>query len=138
MAPAKDYPPPAGGKVAAGQFFEVYVSKKEEKPAPARYTARVFQVVIVAHTKKHGVQRHTSRIETLDADLLDPKSWEIADLDGDGVEDYRVLKQVTKSGCQSWDSGRWETSRERFTSGGMKLARFVDAHGKPVKNCVLR
>lgn len=134
----KVFAPPAGSKVAAGKFFEVYVVKKEEKPAPANYTLHIFQAVFVVQTRKHGIQRHTTRVETLDADLLDPKSWEIADLDGDGMEDYRVLKQVTKGGCQVWNASRWKADRERFTSGGMKLARFVDAHGKQVANCILR
>ncbi|HEX7284876.1 MAG TPA: hypothetical protein VF532_01765 [Candidatus Angelobacter sp.] len=138
FATSKPSVPPPGKKVATGQFFEVYVSKAEEKPAPAGYISRVFKVIVVAHTHKHGIQRFTMRMETLDADLLEPKNWEIKDLDGDGMDDFRSLAQVTKKGCQVWPAQRWEKDRERFTSGGPKLARHVDASGKPVANCVLR
>ena len=136
-ATAKITPPP-GTKIASAPFYDIYVLKKEEKPGLGGYLERVYQVVVLAHTKKHGVQRFSRRVTTLDVDLLAATSWEIADLDGDGLADYRVLMQVTKKGCQTWDAERWEKDRERFTSGGMKLARFVDAHGKNVPNCVLR
>ena len=134
----KQSPPPSGAKVAEASFFEVYVLKKEEKPAAANYVERVYQVTIVARTVKHGTQRYTRRIETLDADLLAAASWEIADLDGDGLEDLRYLAQQTKAGCRVWPALRWEKDRERFTQGGAQLARHVDAHGKKVPNCALR
>lgn len=137
-AGAKEIPPPSGTRVAKGNFFEVYVLKKEEKPAPGNYVGRVFQVTIVARTVKHGTQRFTRRIETLDADLLASGNWEIADLDGDGLEDLRYLAQQTKAGCRVWPAMRWEKDRERFTQGGAQLARYVDAHGKNVPSCVLR
>lgn len=137
-ADAKDTPAPSGTKVATGNFFEVYVLKKEEKPAAANYVGRVYQVTIVARTAKHGTQRFARRIETLDADLLVPGNWEIADLDGDGLDDLRYLAQQTKAGCRVWPALRWEKDRERFTQGGAQLARYVDALGKAVPNCVLR
>ena len=138
IAAAKTAPPPPGTKIASAPFYDIYVLKKEEKPGLGGYTERVYQVVVLAHTKKHGIQRYSRRVTTMDVDLLAATSWEIADLDGDGLADYRVLMQVTKKGCQTWDAERWEKDRERFTSGGMKLARFVDGHGKAVPNCVLR
>lgn len=134
----KEYPPPSGTRVAKGSFFEVYVLKKEEKPAAANYVERVYQVTIVARTVKHGTQRFTRRIDTLDADLLVSGNWEIADLDGDGLEDLRYLAQQTKAGCRVWPAMRWEKDRERFTQGGAQLARHVDAHGKKVPSCVGR
>jgi len=134
----KESPPPAGTVVAKGNFFEVYALKKEEKPAPAQYVERTYQVTIVARTRKHGTQRFSQRIQTLDADLLASGSWEIADLDGDGLDDLRYLAQQTKAGCRTWPALRWEKDRERFTQGGPKLARYVDAQGKAVPNCVMR
>ena len=134
----KESPQPSGTKVAEGSFFAVYVLKKEEKPAAANYVERVYQVTIVARTVKHGTQRYTRRIATLDADLLASASWQIADLDGDGLEDLRYLAQQTKAGCRVWPALRWEKDRERFTQGGAQLARHVDGRGKKVPNCALR
>jgi len=134
----KESPPPQGTVVAKGNFFEVYALKKEEKAAPAGYVERVYQVTIVARTRKHGAQRFAQRIQTLDADLLVSGNWEIADLDGDGLDDLRYLAQQTKAGCRAWPALRWEKDRERFTQGGPKLARYVDAHGKTVPSCALR
>jgi len=130
--------PPPGEKVASGGHFDVYVLKKEEQPPVGDYVMRVYQVTFLAHTEKHGIQRITRRVETLDAELLDPKSWEIKDLDGDGLDDLRYLAQKTKDGCTVWPAMRWEKDHDRFTQGGPQLARSVDAHGKAVKNCVLR
>jgi hypothetical protein len=117
------FAPPPGEKVVSGRHFDVYVLKKAEQPVPGDYVSRVYQVTFLAHTQKHGIQRITQRIETLDAD---------------GLDDVRYLAQKTKGGCAVWPAMRWETDHERFTQGGPQLARSVDAHGKAVKNCVLR
>ena len=138
LGATKEPSAPAGAVVAKGNFFEVYVLKKEEKAAPAKYVERVYQVTIVARTTKHGTQRFIQRIRTLDADLLVARNWEIADLDGDGLDDLRYLAQRTKAGCSVWPALRWEKDRERFTSGGAKLARHADAKGKSVASCPLR
>lgn len=135
---AAKFTPPPGTKVVSAPFYDLYVEKKLERPGLGGYVERAYQVVAVAHTKKHGIQRYTQRVTTMDVELLDAKSWEIVDLDGDGLADYRVLMQVTKKGCQVWDAERWDGVRERFTSGGLNLARFVDSKGKSVKSCVLR
>jgi len=130
--------PPDGTKVAAGKFFEVYVLKKSEQPAWAGtdFTRHVYEVVFVVKTQKRGTQRQTAQVSAFDADLLDPKSWEIADLDGDGLEDYRVIKQVRKGGCQDWDARLWNAKRESFTmEGSITFVRSVNAKGKPVANC---
>ncbi len=135
--------PPAGTKVAAGKFFEVYVLKKEEQPAWAGtdFTMHIYEVVFVVQTRKRGthgsgIQRQRTQVSALDADLLNPKSWEITDLDGDGLEDYRVLKQVRKGGCQDWDARLWNAKRESFTTAGsIAFVRSVNAKGKQVANC---
>jgi hypothetical protein len=134
----RQFAPPPGTKVVTASFFEIYVLKKEEGARIGDYTPRVFQATIVARTTKHGTQRFTQRLETLDSDLLDAKNWEIADLDGDGLEDLRYLAQQTKAGCKMWSALRWEKDRERFTLGGAALARAVDASGKKLPNCVMR
>jgi len=128
-------PPPAGTKVATGNFFDVYVLEKEKQAAPANYVARVYQVTFLARTTRHGVQRFTKRIETLDADLLSDANWQVADLDGDRLDDVRYLAQRTKSGCEVWPALRWEKVRERFTQGGPQMARQVDARGRVVQSC---
>ena len=138
LAAANVGAPPPGTKVASGRHFDIYVALKSESPAPADYTSRVYSVVIVAHTHKHGVQRFTKRYETLDANLLEAASWEVKDLDGDGFDEFRYLAQKTKNGCQVWPAERWEAERERFTLGGPALARFIDARGKPAPSCILR
>ncbi len=135
--------PPAGTKVAAGKFFAVYVLPKEEQPnwAGTAFTMHIYEVVFVVQTRKRGtrgsgIQRQHARVSALDADLLNPKSWEIADLDGDGLEDYRVLKQVRTNGCQDWDARLWNAKRESFTiAGSIAFVRSVNAKGKQVANC---
>ena len=134
----KEPPPPPGEKVVSGGHFDVYVLEKEEHPAPANYVARVYQVTFWAKTQKHGKQRITRRIETLDADLLDAKSWEIADLDHDGFDDLRYLAETTKGGCKTWPAMRWEKDHDRFTQGGPQLAKSVDGKGKRVTDCVMK
>ena len=131
------FAPPAGIKIGGGNFFEVYVLKQEEKAASGDYLERIYQVTIVARTTTHGTQRFGQRIETLDADLLNANNWEIIDLDGDGRDDLRYLKQTTKGNCKVWPALRWEKDRECFTQGGPQLARFVSSTGKSVKSCVL-
>lgn len=139
----KVFKPPADTKVAAGKFFEVYVLKKHEEPAWAgtNFTRHQYEVVFVVQTRKRGtrgsgIQRQPTQVTALDADLLNPKSWEIADLDGDGLEDYRVLKQIWKGGCQDWDARLWNAKRESFTTAGsFAFVRSVNAKGKQVANC---
>jgi len=80
----KEFKPPAGTKVASGKSFDIYVEKKEQKPASGNYTLYIYEAVIVVQKTRRGRQRQIHRAEALDADLLKPKSWEIADLDGDG------------------------------------------------------
>lgn len=130
--------PIAGTKVASGEFFDIYVQKKEEKPgwAGTDLSLGIYQSVIVARTVRHGTQRFISRVEGINVDLLDPKNWEIADLNNDGVQDYRVVTEVTKGGCQTSVARLWQIERERFTNGGPELIRSVDNKGKPVKNCI--
>jgi len=135
--------PTAGTKVAAGKFFEVHVQKKEEKPAWAGtvFTSHVYEVEFVVQTEKRGkrgsgIQRQSTQLSALDADLLDPKNWEIVDLDGDGLEDYRVIKQLWKGGCQDWDARLWNAKRGSFTNAGsIAYTRSVNAKGKQVANC---
>ena len=134
----REFKPPSGIKVASGESFDIYVEKKEEKPASANSTLFIYEAVIVVHKTRRGRQQQIHRVEARDADLLNPKHWEIADLDGDGLEDYRVVKHVTKGGCQFWEAMRWKADRERFTNGGMEFGRYVDAKGKPVASCAMR
>jgi len=127
---------PAGVKVASGQAFDIYVVLKESKPfAQTGSVLSIFEsTVVVHHTRKHGRQLKGGRVEAIDADLLDPAMWQIGDFDGDGLEDYRSVAQITKKGCRIWATQTWLPDRERFTFAA-KIAYQTDASGKPVKSC---
>jgi len=134
----KEFKPPPGIKVASGKSFEIYVEKKEEKPTSANSTLYIYEAVIVVQKTRRGRQLQIHRVEARDANLLNPKSWEIADLDGDGFDDYRFVQHVSKGGCQFWDAKRWKADRERFTHAGVEFGRYVDANGKQVASCAMR
>lgn len=127
---------PDGVKVAGGQQFDIYVVRKESKPfAAAGSVLNIFQAtVVVHHTPKHGRQLKGSRLEAIDADLLDPSMWQVGDFDGDGLDDFRAVAQISKNGCRTWQTQTWLPDRERFTFGA-KIAYQTDANGKSVKSC---
>lgn len=127
---------PAGVKVVSGGHFDVFVQKRSEKPMAGGSALLVFEVTVVARTRKHGLQRFKRRVETINSDLLQATAWEIVDLDGDGVDDYRYRSGATPGGCQTWEARRWDVQHERFELGGSALAKWVDKKGKPVKSCV--
>ncbi|MFI5310871.1 MAG: hypothetical protein ACHQQ3_06530 [Gemmatimonadales bacterium] len=128
--------PPPGTKVVSGRHFDVYVAKVSEKPMGVDgYTLKIWSVIAVAQTRTHGKQRVGGRVETINSDLLDPKSWEILDLDGDGFDDYRFLAETAKNGCGTWSAELWQPDRDHFTSAP-QFARHSDAQNKTVKaNC---
>jgi len=127
---------PTGTKVASGPAFDIYVTHKESKPfANMGSTLAIFETtVVVHHTRKHGRQLIRSRAEAIDADLLDPSMWQVGDFDGDGLDDYRSVAQITKKGCRVWATQTWLPDRERFTFAA-KIAYQTDASGKPIKTC---
>jgi hypothetical protein len=128
--------PPDGVKVASGQQFDIYVVRKESRPfAAAGSVLNIFQAtVVVHHTPKHGRQLKGSRLEAIDADLLDPSMWQVGDFDGDGLDDFRAVAQIGKNGCRTWQTQTWLPDRERFTFAA-KIAYQTDASGNPVKSC---
>ena len=127
---------PDGVKVASGKSFDIYVVAKETKPfASTGFTLGIFESTVVVHnTRKHGRQLIRSRVEAINADLLDPSMWQIADFDGDGSEDYRVVAQISNKKCRTWNTQLWLAERERFTFGA-KIVYQTDASGKVVKSC---
>jgi hypothetical protein len=127
---------PDGVKVASSAAFDIYVVAKESKPfAATGWTLGIFESTVVVHnTRKHGRQLIKSRVEAINADLLDPSMWQIADFDGDGSDDYRVVAQISNKKCRTWNTQLWNADRERF-SFGAKIVHQTDAAGKAVKSC---
>ena len=127
---------PEGFKVASSTAFVIYVVAKESKPfAATGWTLGIFESTVVVHnTRKHGRQLIKSRVEAINADLLDPSMWQIADFDGDGSDDYRVVAQISNKKCRTWNTQLWNADRERF-SFGAKIVHQTDAAGKAVKSC---
>lgn len=139
MAEAKNkkaYLTPAGSKVASGQQFDIYVVQKESKPfAGTGSVLNIYATTVVVHqTRKHGRQRFSSRLEAIDADLLDPTMWQVGDFDGDGFEDYRAVAGISRNGCRTWATQTWIPERERFTFA-KKISYLTDANGNEVKTC---
>lgn len=128
---------PEGVKVASGQQFDIYVVRKESKPfVTAGSMLNIFEATIVVHhTPKHGRQLKRSRVEAIDADLLDPSMWQVGDFDGDGLDDYRSVAHLSKKGCRTWQTWIWLPDRERFTWAKMKIEYQTDASGKVVQSC---
>lgn len=135
-AKKKEYPPPAGSKVASGPQFDIYVVQKESRPfAGTSSVLSIYETTVVVHqTRKHGRQRKRSRLEAIDANLLDPSMWQVGDFDGDGLDDYRAVAGISKQGCRTWATQTWLPDRERFTFGA-KITYLTDASGKQVKTC---
>jgi hypothetical protein len=136
-AAGKEPAPPAGTRVVAGRHFEVYVRRVEEKAGTAGHTVRVFEIVAVARTARHGAQRYRRRITTQDVDLLDARNWDVGDHDADGWDDLRYAIGLTSAGCRTWDAERWDPGRERFGLAP-RMTRATDAAGKVVKSCIGR
>jgi len=136
FAAKKPPKPPAGTKVYTGPSFDIYVTHKESKPfAQTGWMLSIYESTVVVHnTRRHGRQLKRSRVEAIDADLLDPSMWQVGDYDGDGSDDYRSVSQITKKGCRIWATQTWLPDKERFTSAA-KIAYQTDASGKPVKSC---
>ncbi len=127
--------PPAGVQVATSANLEIYVESKGTTPYAGGRTLHVVEaVVVVLKTAKHGRQRKTERAEAINADLLKPEMWKIADFDGDGFDDYRVVKAISASGCRTWWTWTYLPDRERFTFAS-KIEWQTDAAGKPVRFC---
>jgi hypothetical protein len=135
----KVYLSPAGNKVASGMQFDIYVELKESGPfAASSSVLNIYStIVVVQQTRKHGRQRFTSRLEAIDADLLDPSMWQVGDFNGDGYEDYRAVAGISKNGCRTWATQTWLPERERFTYAA-KITYLTDASGKEVKTCYPR
>jgi len=127
---------PAGTKVASGKQFDIYVVLKESKPfAATNLMLNIYATTVVVHrTPRHGRQLFKSRLEAIDADLLDPSMWQVGDFDGDGLEDYRAVAGISKNGCRTWATQTWLPKRERFTFGA-KISYLTDASGKEVESC---
>lgn len=137
MAEAKKVnPPPAGTKVASGKQFDIYVVLKESKPFAATSSVlNIYATTIVVHkTRKHGRQLFKNRLESVDADLLDPSMWQVGDFDGDSLEDYRAVAGISKNGCRTWATQTWLPKRERFTFSA-KIPYLTDANGNVVNTC---
>jgi hypothetical protein len=128
-----------GKKVASGKQFDIYVELKEAKPfAATNLMLNIYATtVVVHHTRKHGRQLFKSRLEAIDADLLDPSMWQIGDFDGDGLEDYRAVSGIGKNRCRTWATQTWLPERERFTFAA-KISYLTDTSGKEVKTCYPR
>jgi hypothetical protein len=139
MAEAKKMPsPPAGTKVASGKQFDIFVVLKESKPwAGTNLVLNIYATTVVVHnTRKHGHQLFKSRLEAVDADLLDSSMWQVGDFNGDGFEDYRAVSGSNK-GCRTWQTQTWLPDRERFTFSA-KIKYLTDASGKEVNTCYPR
>lgn len=130
---------PTGTKVASGKQFDIYVALKESGPFAATGSVlNIYATTIVVHnTRKHGRQLFKSRLEAIDADLLDASMWQVGDFNGDGLEDYRAVAGIGKNGCRTWATQTWLPDRERFTFAA-KISYLTDASGKEVKSCYPR
>ena len=127
---------PNGVRVADSAQIAIYVVGKESRPfAQTGFQLNIFEAsVVVKQTQKHGRQIIRSRFEAIDADLLDPNMWQVADFNGDGLDDFRAVAQITKKGCRVWSTQTWQPVRERFTFSE-QIGYHTDADGKPVKSC---
>lgn len=127
---------PAGEKVASGKQFDIYAELKKTGPwAASGSTLNIYSTTVVVHnTRKHGRQLFRSRLEAIDADLLDPSMWKVADFDGDGFDDYRAVSDIKKNGCRTWATQTWLPKQERFTFGA-HISHMTDASGKEVESC---
>lgn len=128
--------PPKGSKVASGAQFDIYAELKESRPfAGANLMLNIYATTVVVHnTQKHGRQLYRSRLEAVDADLIDPSMWQVGDFDGDGLDDYRAVTGISKKGCRTWATQTWLPKKERFTFAA-KIQYLTDASGKEVKTC---
>ena len=137
-ASATKKPPkePNGARVADGAQIAIYVLAKESRPfAQTGFQLNIFEAsIVVKQTQKHGRQIIRSRLEAIDADLLDPGMWQVGDFNGDGLDDFRAVAQITKKGCRVWNTETWLPDRERFTFAE-KIKYHSDADGNPVKSC---
>ncbi len=130
---------PKGDKVASGKQFDIYAELKDAKPyAGTNLILNIYTTTVVVHnTQKHGRQLFRSRLEAVDANLLDPSMWQVGDFDGDGFDDYRAVSGISKNGCRTWATQTWLPNRERFTFAA-KIQYLTDANGKEVKTCFPR
>jgi hypothetical protein len=132
---ARRVKPPAGVQVSTSANLEIYVESEGTKPYPGGRTLHVVKAsVVVLKTAKHGRQRKIERAEAINADLLNPDMWRIGDFDGDGFDDYRVVKEISASGCRTWWTWTYLPDRERFTLAST-IAWQTNAAGKPVRSC---
>jgi len=132
---ARRVKPPPGVQVSTSANLEIYVESEGTKPYPGGRTLHVVKAsVVVLKTAKHGRQRKIERAEAINADLLNPDMWRIGDFDGDGFDDYRVVKEISASGCRTWWTWTYLPDRERFTFAST-IAWQTDAAGKPVSSC---
>lgn len=130
--------PPDGVKVASTAQLDIYVVKKESKPwAVEGSMLNSFGATIVVHKtdSKLGYQHSNQGMSSINGDLLDPSMWQIGDYDGDGLDDYRFVKYLSKSGCRSWQTWLWLPDKKRFTLGAKEINHQTDAGGKPIKVC---
>lgn len=138
MAEAKKMPStPAGTKVAGAKHFDIYVEFKESKPFAATGSVlNIYATTVVVHkTRKHGRQLFKSRLESIDANLLNPSMWQVGDFNRDGFEDYRAVAGISKNGCRTWATQTWlPKGHGRFTFGA-KINYLTDANGKRVLSC---
>lgn len=137
IAAKKESKPPDGVKVASSAQLDIYVVKKDSKPWAVKGSMlNSFEATIVVHKteSKLGRQRGTRSKSSIDGDLLDPSMWQIGDYDGDGLDDYRYVAQVSPKGCRTWTTWLWLPDKRRFTLGA-KINHQTDASGKPIKVC---
>jgi hypothetical protein len=132
----KTHSGPAGTKVTSGAQFDIYVALSESKPwADTNLKLNIYATTVVVHqTRKHGRQLFRSRLEAVDADLLDSTMWQVGDFNGDGFDDYRVVSGRDKNGCSNWQTQTWLPDSERFTFSA-KIQYLTDARGNEVKSC---
>ncbi len=137
IAAKKTSKPPDGIKVASTAQLDIYVVKKESKPwAVEGSMLNSFGATIVAHKteSKLGYQHSNQGMSSINGDLLDPSMWQIGDYDGDGLDDYRFVKYLSKGGCRTWQTWLWLPGKGRFTLG-TKINHQTDASGRPIKVC---
>jgi hypothetical protein len=127
---------PNGIRVVDSAQISIYVVGKESRPyAQTGFQLNIYEAsVVVKQTQKHGRQIIRSRLESIDADLLELGMWQVGDFNGDGLDDFRVVAQIGKTGCRVWSTQTWLPDRERFTFSE-KIEYRTDADGKPVKSC---